>query len=408
MNIEDQLSNLLDDREFQEIDARFRRFNLFEAVGAVRAELRHSNFLAFLLSPSRPHGLGVDILTRLLRAFVAKLPREKRPIGILDLLVGNLDAAIVERERNNIDIFIEVKPLKLAVVIENKVDSLVSEGQLVRYRQFVQHRFPDWRKLFVLLTPDGERPDDPNYDDPEYLTFSYSALADLIAKYAEERHSAISSDIALILDNYVDTLRRFIVEDAELQEKARQLYFRYKEAFDFILTIKPPPENALDPVRAVIEESAQFAFDRRAPRLIRFVPAEWESLQELNSCPKDRWTRTGRSLLFELSAHRSSDRININLVLGPAGPEFREYLYSWASKNLSVFVGLVKPMGLRTSTIYGHDLLTAAAAQEMDEEQKAGALLDEWRKFTELHLPMLKASVDEAVRLWREKDRLSQ
>ena len=35
-------------------------FNLFEAVGAIRGELRHSNFLAFILSPARSHGLGTE------------------------------------------------------------------------------------------------------------------------------------------------------------------------------------------------------------------------------------------------------------------------------------------------------------------------------------------------------------
>ena len=58
MDLESKLSDLIDDRDFQRIDRRFGAFNLFEAIGAVRGELRHSNFLAFLLSPTRPHGLG--------------------------------------------------------------------------------------------------------------------------------------------------------------------------------------------------------------------------------------------------------------------------------------------------------------------------------------------------------------
>lgn len=78
-NIEDQLSDLLDDGAFREIDARFRRFNLFEAVGAVRSELRHSNFLAYLLSPGRPHALGSEILERFLRALLSKLPMPTAP-----------------------------------------------------------------------------------------------------------------------------------------------------------------------------------------------------------------------------------------------------------------------------------------------------------------------------------------
>ncbi|HEX4077790.1 MAG TPA: hypothetical protein VHX61_02805 [Rhizomicrobium sp.] len=48
-NIEGNLSALIDDPDFSTIDERMARFNVFEAMGAVRGELRHSNFIAFFL-----------------------------------------------------------------------------------------------------------------------------------------------------------------------------------------------------------------------------------------------------------------------------------------------------------------------------------------------------------------------
>lgn len=57
MDIDEQLSELIEDPDFLRIGDRFGGFNLFEAMGAVTGELRHSNLLAFLLSPNRPHGL---------------------------------------------------------------------------------------------------------------------------------------------------------------------------------------------------------------------------------------------------------------------------------------------------------------------------------------------------------------
>ncbi len=56
-DIEDQLSDLVEDRRFGDLTAQFGRFNLFEAAGTVRRELDHSNFLAYLLSPNRPQTL---------------------------------------------------------------------------------------------------------------------------------------------------------------------------------------------------------------------------------------------------------------------------------------------------------------------------------------------------------------
>jgi hypothetical protein len=121
VDTEDQLSDLLDDPEFQAIGQRFGRFNLFEAIGGVRRELADSNFLTFLLSPNRPHGLGTEPLRRLLRCFVEALPKEKRPLRALDIVTGDLDDAVISRERDNIDLLIELRELRLVVCIENKV-----------------------------------------------------------------------------------------------------------------------------------------------------------------------------------------------------------------------------------------------------------------------------------------------
>jgi hypothetical protein len=108
--MDDKLSALLDDEAFWEIQKRMSRFNLFEAVGAVHGELRHSNFLAYLLSPSRPHGLGSRPLQLLLRQILEGMLPGVRPLSTLELLVGDLDDAVVHRERDSIDLLIEITP----------------------------------------------------------------------------------------------------------------------------------------------------------------------------------------------------------------------------------------------------------------------------------------------------------
>lgn len=92
---EDSLSALLDDRDFQAIHSRMSRFNLFEAVGAIRGELRHSNFLAYLLSPGRSHGFGARPLVGVLRAILECLNPGERPIMTLELMIGDPGDAIV-------------------------------------------------------------------------------------------------------------------------------------------------------------------------------------------------------------------------------------------------------------------------------------------------------------------------
>ena len=66
LNFENALSDLIEDRDFRYINERRARFNLFEALGSVRGELRHSSFLAFLLSPGSPSWLGYEIVAAVL------------------------------------------------------------------------------------------------------------------------------------------------------------------------------------------------------------------------------------------------------------------------------------------------------------------------------------------------------
>jgi hypothetical protein len=123
---EDSLSALFDDDDFKAIHARMSCFNLFEAIGAVRGELRHSNFLAYLLSPGRSHGLGAKPLVRVMRTVLERIGPQERPVMTLEILVGDLGDVIVYRERDNIDLLIEINSLNL-VPLHSDYDSL-SEG----------------------------------------------------------------------------------------------------------------------------------------------------------------------------------------------------------------------------------------------------------------------------------------
>ena len=114
-----------EDSDLARLEILLARFNLFEAVGVARHELRHSDFLAFLLDPSRNHGLGVAFLSAFLQA--VRLPT-------LDLDTLNLSHAYVFREWHHIDILVLDDINHLAVIIENKVDTGEHSDQLNRYQ----------------------------------------------------------------------------------------------------------------------------------------------------------------------------------------------------------------------------------------------------------------------------------
>ena len=53
--------------DLERLESLIARFNMFEALGVVRQELRHSDFLAFLLDPRGSHGLGAAFARSLLQ-----------------------------------------------------------------------------------------------------------------------------------------------------------------------------------------------------------------------------------------------------------------------------------------------------------------------------------------------------
>ncbi len=57
---------ILNNPELEYLETKIGQFNIFEAVGMVRQEIRHSHFLAFLLNPSENHGLDDLFLKQLL------------------------------------------------------------------------------------------------------------------------------------------------------------------------------------------------------------------------------------------------------------------------------------------------------------------------------------------------------
>lgn len=385
-SIEDRLSRLLDDGDFWVVRERMSRFNLFEAMGAVTGELRHSNFLAHLLSPGRPHGLGSAPLQAVLRRVVESMTREGRPVSTVELLVGDLDNAVVHRERDSIDLLVELDTLELVVVIENKIRAKAGEGQLARYREVVEARYPTWRRLLVFLTPDGHPP-----DDQAYTSLSYVALAEILDRVVAGRPEGDAT--ALIVRHYVDMLRKNIVEDEHLRSLAAKLYERHAEALDFIFASRPRATGLIDVVAQQVRGCDGLLVDSEGVSTLRFAPETWDAGLSFRA-DSSEWSKTGRGILFEVKTYPAKPgRLNVSLIVGPGGQERRRAIYEAARARPELFVGLVKPMGMKWVTIFSRDLLTPERAAKMSAEQQANNLRLAWSEFQAEVLPGLIEAV---------------
>jgi hypothetical protein len=389
--LENALTRLIEDRDFLAIASSRRRFNIFDAIGGQRAELRHSNFLSFILSPNRLHGLGARPLQLLLRAFLEKLTPEQRPVSSLQVAVADLDDVVLHRELDYIDILIEVRDLKLVIVIENKVGAKAGLGQLQRYQTAVKARYPAWRKLHVFLTPTGA-----DAEHPDYLSFSYSELAKIMERMLEENGTA-NSDTLLVLRHYIEMLRRHVVDDEELRDLAIKVYERHAGALDFILKCKPQGTNLMPVATALIEKNNSLVQDRHSSTIFRFLPAGWLKIPALNKCPAESWTKTGHNVLFELKSFKFegefSDRLLLSLILGPCDAKLRRYLFDQVHDRREAFKNPNKSIGQSWVTIFSRELLNEASAENMEEDEKRTTIEKHWREFEADDLPRLSSAV---------------
>jgi hypothetical protein len=164
---------LIENDELKRLETLIAEFNLFEAIGMVQQEIRHSHLLAFLFDPNGNHGLGSEFLKR----FLMRLLQEtsSAPLTRIELDLLSMDATTVQQEWENVDILIHDPVNRIACLIENKVYSGEHDNQLDRYYESVKRNYPDHRIIAAYLSPDGLVP-----TDERFTPISYGDVAETI------------------------------------------------------------------------------------------------------------------------------------------------------------------------------------------------------------------------------------
>lgn len=137
------LTDLLFSPEIEQLEGLLGGFNIFEAIGAVNRELRHSDFLAYLLEPGRPHGLGSQLLRDFVVTFFANYNGDDSP-SLIDVGCYQYESFTVYREWKNIDLLMVSELHQLVIAIENKIWSTEHSNQLSRYQAQVEAGYPDY------------------------------------------------------------------------------------------------------------------------------------------------------------------------------------------------------------------------------------------------------------------------
>lgn len=230
---EEALQNFLLDIDcLDELSMWTEKFNIFDVLKISRTEIRHSNMLAWLFDANENHGLGDKFVKKVMQKFIEKNLNGK--FDVFETLLLDFYSFNIYREWNNIDLMLVSDDEKTVIAIENKVGSHEHSNQLNRYRKILEKAYPDYNKIYIFLTPDGLLPSDTD----NWCVLTYSDIVDVLNDIKDV--TELLPDVELMINNYVDVVRRDIVEDQQLIEICNKIYNKHKKALDLIY------ENRID------------------------------------------------------------------------------------------------------------------------------------------------------------------
>ena len=306
---------LLDINCLEELLPWSGKFNLFDVLKASRSEIRHSNVLAWLLDASENHEIGDIFIKNLFRNLVKD--NKVYQNDIFRLLLLDFYSFSIYREWKNIDILMLSDDEKIAIAIENKIGSHEHDDQLKRYKDILNQNYSDYKKIFIYLTPEGECPSDTDWD-----ILTYETVVENL-EYIRDRVELLP-DVRLMINNYIDTIRRDIVDDTQLIDICNKIYNKHKKALDLIYAYKIDnksqiAENIILVLKEFANEGKLINYNNNfyTKRMSKLLP----SLDTANSSwgdvyPYAYWILSkdnGISIIFELGGFNVPDSTMFNM-----------------------------------------------------------------------------------------------
>lgn len=228
---EDALKNFLLDIDcLDQLDEWTGKFNMFDILKITRAEIRHSNLLAWLLTPNENHGLNDNIIKGFIQFAVTSFSNNN---DIFDTLLMDFRSFDILREWHHIDVLAISDKEKYILCIENKIDTGEHDNQLARYQKTLEDAFPEYTRAYIYLSPSGV---DSSLTDT-WLSMSYSDVINIIENACKK--TKLLPEAELLINNYIETIRRDIVGDERLAKICAEIYSKHKRALDLIFDNKP-------------------------------------------------------------------------------------------------------------------------------------------------------------------------
>lgn len=205
-----------------------KEFNIFKVLKLDNYEIRHSNFLAWLLDPKETHGFDYEFLNQFLQTAINE--------DILELINGQnvtVETEYLTNKGRRIDILIHSKDF--VCVIENKYGSDEHDAQCKHYKEFIENnsKFKNCKnKYYIFLDINKPSIEELNGALYCYKAITYKEIYQILVNMLNANKNGIASEI---IGQYIEIIKeKYIMLDTETKNLCRELYKKHKSVFDLM------------------------------------------------------------------------------------------------------------------------------------------------------------------------------
>lgn len=324
------LENFLLSDDFAELSAKTNKLNIFNVLKLENAEIRHSNFLGWLLNPNETHMMLDYFLKEFLKMAVKDhLDNPDVAMQVSDIVLNNFVETQVTLEKltdegRRIDILLENSTNQFVCVVENKIWSDEGCNQLEDYYKYINNheKYKNYKhKLFIFLTPKTE------YDctklHKNYIRFDYRKVCQVIDKLLKKYKGISSDDVIYFIENYKEMVERNIMGkcDKEVMELCTKLYKTYGQTIDLIVQHGNPKTCVLSIFDEILSERKDLVLIESKKDGFLFLPNKINNKDIFNmydfnnyvvhlNCWGYAWGKEG--LFLEVLVSSNNDKFAVN------------------------------------------------------------------------------------------------
>jgi len=290
------------------LESRLNIFNPFRVLKIDEFEIKHSNFLAWLLNPRESHNFGDKILKKIIVNIISENHGKRHSIKLSDLYKMSFYDARVYREYNYTDLLVISKENRFILLIENKFNSKINEKQILRYLDKIKEEYPKYRIVPVLLN----LPDSEECQDEKICNYNYGNVYDIIKFILELNKNNLNIKIRNFIEYYLNTLEVKMEKNTEIERLCKAIYNDHKEAIELINEYTGVDNSAA--FKIFESQNPSLIVEWSTPKRMFFIPKEFKEIMPNNLTLK--W-KSEYPISFWFTPVNKYTKLAIILEVGP-------------------------------------------------------------------------------------------